>query len=331
MATIRKRGDKYQVQVRHLGMRPISRSFLQRKDAEAWARQMEVLADRQELPNDPKALQKITLGELVRRYRDSISPTKRRSTIERIELNAFLRHPISAKRLSDLSTTDFAAYRDERLAQVKPTTIKRQLGPIRHLFRVAQEEWGLPIKNNPLDKLRLNAPDQRRDRRLKAGELDKLIAAAKQTRNSLLLPIVLLAIETGMRRGEILSIRRQDIDLDQRTLRIPVTKNGRSRTIPLTAKTIALLHPFTRETEERLFNVSPNALRLSWDRLRRRAGLTDLHFHDLRHEAISRFFEKGLTIPEAALLSGHQDARMLFRYSHAVRENILNKLEGRSE
>lgn len=326
MATIRKRANRWHVQVRRRGSQALTRSFAHKRDADRWARDIETAIDQSRLPSNPKVLASVTLGELVRRYRDTVSSTKRRSNIEQIELNAFLRHPICAKHLSDLSTADFAIYRDERLTQVKPTTIKRQLGPIRHLFRIAREEWGLPIQDNPLDKLRLNAPDNKRDRRLKAGELAKLIAAAELTRNFLTLPIVLIAIETGMRRGEILSIHRRDIDLDQRTLRIPQTKNGHPRTIPLTAKVIELFRPHL-DTGAQLFNISPNALKLSWDRLRKRAGLTNLHFHDLRHEAISRFFEKGLTIPEAALLSGHRDARMLFRYSHAMRESVLKKLE----
>lgn len=287
MATIRRRTDKWHVQIRRKGSPALTRSFAHKRDAERWARDNETAIDQSRLPADPKALASVTLGQLVKRYRDTVSPTKRRGNIEKIELNAFLRHPICAKLLSDLSTADFAAYRDERLTQVKPTTIKRQLGPIRHLFRIALEEWGLPIRDNPLGKLRLNAPDNKRDRRLRAGELDKLVAAAELTRNTLTLPIVLIAIETSMRRGEILSIRRQNIDLDQRTLTIPQTKNGHSRTIPLTAKAIELLRPHLR-TEEQLFKISPNALKLSWDRLRKRAGLTNLHFHDLRHEAISR-------------------------------------------
>lgn len=326
MATIRRRGDRWHVQIRRKGSPSFTRSFAQKRDAQRWARDSETAIYYSRLPPDPKALASVTLGELVRRYRDTVSTTKRRSNIERIELNAFLRHPICAKLLPDLSTADFAAYRDQRLKQVKPTTIKRQLGPIRHLFRIAQEEWGLPLLVSPLDKLRLHAPDNKRDRRLKVGELEKLIAAAKQTRNSLILPIVLFAIETGMRRGEILSIRREDIDINHRTLCIPQSKNGHSRTIPLTATALELLRPHL-EAAEQLFKISPNALKLSWDRLRKRAGISNLHFHDLRHEAISRFFEKGLTIPEAALLSGHRDARMLFRYSHALRENVLSKLE----
>ena len=79
--------------------------------------------------------------------------------------------------------------------------------------------------------------------------------------------------------------------------------------------------------EPRVFPISANAFRLAWDRLRERAGVTDLHFHDLRHEAISRFFEKGLNVPEVALISGHRDPRMLFRYTHPLREQIRLKIE----
>lgn len=288
-----------------------------------------MLADRQALPSDPKALERVTLGDLVKRYRDTVSVRKRGSAIEALVLSAFLEHPICEKRLSELRVADFAEYRDQRLAEIKPSSLKRQLTPIRHLFRVARDEWNLPIVENPLERLKLHAPDQPRDRRLRAGEYEKLLAAAQDTRNEHILPIIQLALETGMRRGELLAIKSHDIDFEQRLLRIPLTKNGHTRTIPLSAKAVALLRSY-EGIEGRLFPLSGNAFKLCWTRLRKRAGLPDLRFHDLRHEAISRFFEKGLTIPEAALISGHRDARMLFRYSHALRENALAKLDGRA-
>lgn len=328
MAAIRKRRDKWQVQIRRVGLRPISKSFHIRADAVAWARQMEVQADRGDLPPDPKALQRITLRELVERYRDTVSPRKRTAHVERIVLNAFLARSICSRRLSDLRTEDFAAYRDERLQAIKPTSLKRELVPIHHLFEVARNEWGLPIRENPLDKLQLKAPDQRRERRLKPGELDKLIDAARKCRNPLIAPIILFAVETGMRRGEILSMQRKNFDADSQSLLIPETKTGRSRTIPLTAVAVSLLQDRLSgngNENERAFPISANCLRLAWERVKQRAGINDLHFHDLRHAAISRFFELGLSTPEVALISGHRDMRMLFRYSHAARETILEK------
>lgn len=266
---------------------------------------------------------------MVARYRDTVTVYKRDRVSERYILTALLAHPICAKRLSELRTDDFTAYRDQRLKDIKPVSLKRQLAPIHHLFEMARDVWGLPIRENPLDTLHVKAPDQRRERRLRPGELDKVIGAAASCRNPLIRPIVLFALATGMRRGEILAIRQKDIDLVGRALLIPETKNGHSRTISLTREAIALLHNCIREGQgqDRVFPVTANAFRLAWERVKRRAGVDDLRFHDLRHEAISRFFEMGLTTPEVALISGHRDMRMLFRYAHANRQRVLEKLE----
>jgi hypothetical protein len=102
MATIRRRGNRWQVQVRRTGHPEVSKSFLSRKDAEAWSRQTEVEVDRTALPHDPRQLERHTLGELVIRYRDTITPLKKAAAVEKTVLNAFLRHPICSKKLSEL-------------------------------------------------------------------------------------------------------------------------------------------------------------------------------------------------------------------------------------
>ncbi len=195
-------------------VRPISRSFHVRKDAEVWARQMEVQADRRDLPGDPKTLQRMTLGQLVERYRDTVSVRKRGYEVERIVLNAFLRHRICRKPLSEIGASDFASYRDERLKAIKASTLKRELAPLHNMFELAREEWCLPLRENPLRKVRVTSVQGRRERRLKNGELHQLILAARACRNPLVLPIVLLAVETGMRRSEILSLRWEHVDRD---------------------------------------------------------------------------------------------------------------------
>ena len=330
MATIRKRGDKWQVQIRRAGHRPFSKSFNVQKDALAWARQSEVQADRAELPTDPKVLRKITLGGLIRRYRDSVSVRKLAHENERISLNAFLKHSICSKRLSDLRTEDFAAFRDERLKNIKPVSLKRQLDPINNMFELAVREWELPIRENPLTKLKLKAPTQRRERRLRQGEYEQLLEAAKACRNKLVAPIVRIALETGMRRGEILAIKKDDVDLRRRTLLISKSKNGHSRHIPLTQEAVVILCERLNCSADDIFPLAGNAFRLAWDRLKARAKIDDLHFHDLRHEAISRLFEIGLTTPEVASISGHKDARMLFRYAHAQNHSVIRKLDQHS-
>jgi len=326
MATIRKRGAKWQVQVRRVGHRPLSRSFHILKDAEAWARHIEVQADRGKLPRDPRVLNTITLGELVERYRDSVSVRKRGYDVERIVLTAFLRHALCRKRLSEIGADDFASYRDERLKAIKPSTLKREFAPLRNLFELARDEWGLPLQENPIAKVRLRASQPRRERRLKPGELERICEAAKSCRNRLILPIILTAVSTGMRRSEILRLRWDDLDGTNRSLLIRHPKNNQPRTIPLTKAALATLFG-VEATSGRIFPITANAFRLAWDRVKARTGITDLHFHDLRHEAISRFFELGLSVPEVALISGHRDARMLFRYTHPVRMRIIDKLD----
>ncbi|MFO0992044.1 MAG: site-specific integrase [Hyphomicrobiales bacterium] len=334
MATIRKRGNKWHVQIRRAGTQSINRSFLRRSNAEEWAREVELAADRRELPKDHRELQRHTLTSLVERYRDTVSIRKRGHADEKIVLNAFLRHPLCHKKLSEIASADFAKYRDQRLQTIKATTLKREFSTLHHIFEVARGEWELPIRNNPVAGVSLPCPCNRRERRLEIGELERILQAAKETRNPLVVPIILLALETGLRRSDLLRATWMQLNLAKRLLSLPKPKNGHSRVVPLSVHAIEVLTHLKQalgakaKDSERIFDLTPNAFRLAWERLIERAGIRDLHFHDLRHEAISRFFELGLAMPEVALLSGHRDVRMLFRYSHAQHQRILNSWIG---
>lgn len=204
MAYIRKHRGKFQVQVRRKGFSPITKSFNLLADAKEWARHIERQADRGELGPDRKELERITLADLIKRYLKDVIPTKRHGETDTFALNLILRHSIAKKRLSDLSSSDFSSYRKERLKTVSPATLKRQLTPVRHMFHHARDEWDVPLAENPLSKIKLIKTDKKRDRRLRAGELDQLVKAAGKTRNPFLLPVVRFALETAMRRGEIL-------------------------------------------------------------------------------------------------------------------------------
>jgi integrase len=184
------------------------------------------------------------------------------------------------------------------------------------MFNVCIKDWSYPI-TNPVKQIYKPHSSGSRKRRLTSYEYNYLLH--NNSINPKLKSIIALAIETGMRRGEILQIHPHNIK--DRILVLPMTKNGSSRQIPLTKKAIRILN------DSKLpFETTPNAVRLAWSRLKKKGNIKDLHFHDLRHEAISRFFEKGLSIPEVALISGHKDVRMLFRYTHLKAEDILRKL-----
>ena len=327
MATIRKRNGTWQVQIRRRGQ-TVSKTFKQRTDAQRWANQTELEADRKGLSTDFSTLKRLTVGDILVRFRDTVAPQRRGHKNETIVLNAFLRNELARVRLSELAPDSFGAYRDARLQAVKPGTINRELGLIQHIFEVARTEWSIPIAINPVKAIRKPKADKARDRRLQPGEWEKLTTACAKCRNKLLSPLVRFAVETAMRRGEMLHIRWQDLRWAESTLHISVTKTGEPRTIPLSveAKTVLVELAIAWSGEARIFPLTAESVKLAWKRLVNRAGLDNLTFHDLRHEAVTRFFERGLTIPEVALISGHKDPRMLFRYTHLRAEGVALKL-----
>ena len=233
---------------------------------------------------------------------------------------------MSSLRASQLTSQAIAAFRDRRLLDGR-RTCHYDLILIRHCLKIAMNEWGLMLSSNPVDRVKMPPSSPARNRRLESGEFERLEEAAKQTKNPHIWPIIVFAIETGMRRGEILGLRWEHVDLDRRIAYLPLTKNGSSREVPLSTKAAQVLARQRQHNDTTSpFPVTPNGFRLAWDRLRSRAGLADLRFHDLRHEAISRFFELGLNIPEVAVISGHKDPRMLFRYTHLRAEELVGRL-----
>lgn len=329
MATIRKLRGKWQAQVRRRGVPPRAKSFEKRSDAERWARDLEAEADRSGFVADTRAAEKTTLGELLKRYRSEVTPTKRGAVSEASHLNAIVQRPISHRTLAKLTSADIASYRDERLKIVAPATVIRELNLMSHAIDVATREWGLWVPRNPVKLVRRPQPPRGRTRRLKLGEEQRLLNACDRGRTPLLKPLVVLAIETGMRRGELLELRWQHIDFDQRTAHLPLTKNGESRDIPLSRRATSILQDLSNQQRksDRVFPMSGNSVRLAFEHLRVRAGLEDFRFHDLRHEAVSRLFEKGLNIAEVSAISGHKELRMLARYTHLRAADLVKRLD----
>lgn len=326
MATIRKLRGRWQAAVRRKGMQPRSKSFDSKSDAERWARSLEAELDRNGALPDTRPAESTTLAQILARYRDEVSPTKRSAVTEIARINAILRRPICHRTMTLLSTADLAAYRDERLKTVAPATVIRELNTISHAIDTARREWGIHIAQNPCKLVRRPSPPKGRTRRLEGNEEQLLLAAADKGRVPYLRPLIELAVETGMRRGELLSLRWEHVDLDRRVAHLPLTKNGSSRDVPLSTRAVDTLRRLRTGESATVFSTAPNAVRLAWERLRRRVGLEDLHLHDLRHEAVSRLFEKGFNVVEVASISGHRELRMLQRYTHLKAADLAKRL-----
>ncbi|MCJ2139985.1 site-specific integrase [Methylobacterium sp. E-066] len=329
MATIRKRNGKWHVQVRRKGSPALTRSFLTKTDAQVWVRHIEAEADRRGLPANRKVLDELTVGDLLIRYRDEVSPTKRGAFRETMAIRVLLRHPLSKTPLSALTVAKVAHHRDTRLKAIKPGSVNRELAIYRHALEVARHTWGYPISENPFTLVKKPKVFNARSRRLEPGEWEKLRAACLRSRNPHVLAMVEFGIETAMRRGEVLKVRWADLDEAKRTLHIPQTKNGHARTIPLTSRALSILlarRPNSPSNNELVFPTTEDAVKMAWRRIMGRTDLPNFRYHDLRHEAVTRFFELGLSIPEVALISGHRDTRMLMRYTHLKAESMVGKL-----
>ena len=329
MATIRKLRDRWQAQVRRRGVPPRAKSFDKRSDAERWAREFEAEADRSGWVADTRLAEKTTLRELLTRYCAEVTPTKRGAVSERSRINSILRCPIAHRTLAKLTSSDVATYRDERLKCVAPATVVRELNTVSHAIEIATREWGLWLPRNPVKLVRRPQVPRGRTRRLQEGEELRLMLACDLGRTPLLKPLLVLALETAMRRGELLSLEWQHIDLNRCVAHLPLTKNGDSRDIPLSRRAVAILSSLLAidgRDLERVFPVTGNSVRLAFEHLRARAGMDDLHFHDLQHEAVTRLFEKGLNIAEVSAISGHKELRMLQRYTHLRAVDLVSRL-----
>ena len=322
MASIRKRNGKWQVQVRRSGIGSTAKSFVSKSAALKWGYEQELSMESGLFglicPKD------VTLGTLLERYRLEITPAKRGAPQETRRINRLMRDSISLKTISELSPTALARFRDERLKN-GARAAQYDLTIIGNCLKIAQQEWGLLLKENPIKSVRRVPSNRPREKRLSQQDYAKLKEASGTLRNPYIWPMVDFALATAMRRSEILSLTWDNINVSNSTCFLPIAKNGYSRTVILNTQAKEVLNALPKTTQH-AFATSENAFRQSWARLKHRAGLDDLHFHDLRHEAISRLFERGLTMPEVMAISGHKTPTMLFRYAHADLEKIRKKI-----
>lgn len=325
MATITKRRHGYCVQIRRKGFDPVTRYFKSHAEAVAWANKEE--AKRSSLRTlrqlfDPR---KITLRDVLTRYIEDVSARKISRETEQYRVAKLLRAPVCALTLYELSPNAIAQYRNNRLLEAKPSTVCRELHIIKQAINIAKYEWGYDIEENPAEFVKYPKIRNARSRRVSEYEIELVVDALNENERDDIVAVFLFAIQTAMRRGEILTLQWHHVDLKRRTAHLPMTKNGFARTVPLTNAALDILRS-RKSKKGSVFGVTSDALKMCWRRIMLKTGIEDLHFHDLRHEAISRFFELGLSMPEVALISGHRDPRMLFRYTHLVPYQLAEKL-----
>ena len=375
MATFRKRGPyQWEAQIRRRGYPPQSKTFETKAEAEAWAKMIESEMSRGVWISRSEA-EATTLYEALTRYEEEVSPPKKGAAQESSILKTCKAVDLAKRPLAAIRSADVAKLRDEWLKDYKPATVLRRLAILSHVFNIARKEWGMESLSNPVELVRkpqpnnartrriavgdpssdaLSADDAESDRGAQDGELERVVAAS----GSALLPsLIWLAVETAMRRGELVSLRWEHIDLKRRVAHLPATKNGSARDVPLSSRTVAVLQALKDARDDarseydddkqadagRVFEIRSDAVTRAFERAVTRGRklyveeckaakqrpdgkfLTDLRFHDLRHEATTRLAAI-FPMHELTKITGHKDPRMLMRYYHPRAEDLAKRL-----
>ncbi|MBU2798963.1 site-specific integrase [Acidithiobacillus sp. VAN18-4] len=339
MASINPRKDRdgntigWQAQVRRKGYPTQSQTFRKKSQAQAWARQVESEMERKVFIPRGEA-ERTTLGECFERYLQEITPTKKPSGQgpERGFIRQWLRRPLADRVIGEIRSVDVAGVIKEMEGEGKSeNTVRLHLAVLSHLFTVAQSDWGMESLENPVARVRKPKLPKGRERRVKEGEFGAILAAADM-RTAVL---IVLAVETAMRREELASLTWENVDLQSRSLFLPKTKNGEPRTVPLSPAAIESLSMLPVKTSGSVFDLTSDGIDSAWGRARAAAGIPGgwgedaLHLHDLRHEATSRFFERtDLDLMEIRAITGHKSLQMLARYTHLRTANLADRLAG---
>jgi integrase len=342
MGTLQKRPNgSYTAKIRRKGFPALSRTFPARSEAEAWMAAQEAaitarvtatqaIEDQQRIAAECAPPYRV-FGDLMRRYLDEVTPSKRAASEEAIRLRGLLKHPLAACPLKGLSAARVAEWRNERMNRVSGATVNRDMNLLGHVIEMARREWEVDFEVNPFQRVRRPPQGYSRERRLFPAEEAALMRACAVTQNPYVRPIIVIALETAMRRSEIVGLEWERVHLHEPSVQLTQTKTGRPRGVALSSRAVTTLSALRLasggEPKGYVFpGLTPNALKLAFRRAVERAGIADFRFHDLRHEATSRLFEKGLSIMEVASITGHQDVRMLRRYTHLQVSDLARKL-----
>ncbi len=323
MATFKKLASgKWQAQVARAGIRK-SKSFPSKREAQDWA-----TAEEHRISSGAsEQAAKITFGSVMDRYAREESVKKKGARWEIVRLERLKNDTMAGVLLADLDETVLADWRDRRLLEVAPASVNREMVLLSAVLNVAKKEWRL-LTHNPISDVRKPTKPPPRDRRVSVAELEKMIELAgadlskKQARA---IHAFRFAIETAMRAGEILSLTAERVDLEKRVAELPVIKNGSSRRVPLSSEAVRLIEALPK-SEGSLFDLDSASLDVLFRKVRDKAEISGLTFHDSRHEATTRLAKKMDVLP-LARVTGHKDLKMLLGYYNETAEDLAKLLD----
>ena len=321
MATYIQRKNGWLVQIRRKGHDSISRTFDTKGAGERWALTIESGMGVGTYIDNRETLS-ITFRECLERYKLKVTPLKKGAIRETNRIIVLQKDPLANKMIGTIKQNDMADWRDARIASgLSGNTVVKELALISHVFTTAIQEWGMLSLNNPIKNIAKPKVGQGRERRLWDDEEELLLNNATTD----LKAFITIAIETAMRRSEIHGLRRSWIK--GRVATLPDTKNGTSRSVPLSKRAIEAINTLPLRIDGTLWEFKIDAYTKGFIRLCKTLNIEDMVLHDLRHEATSRLFEKGLDVMQVKSITGHKSMAMLDRYTHFKADELAKLLD----
>lgn len=330
MAYIRKNGDKWRAEVERHGVRK-SKSFRTKTEATLWAQAQEA----EILSVKGGGFPKKTLADTISRYKTDVSPKKKGERAELLRLDAFVRDfpHIAGKQLVDVKTSDMVEWRDKRLKEVSPGSVQRHINLLSNVFRIAWKEWQWNDKN-PFEGMKAPGDNPPRDRIIQWREIKAIVRwlgyrtgmkpVTKMQETAL---AFMVSLRTGMRAGEILTLGSANVNLDRRIAKVAHKTQhitGRPREVPLSKHAVRLLRPVM---DVQIFTLTSASLDALFRKAKANTGIVDLHFHDARADALTRFSKK-VDVLTLAKISGHRDLKILQdHYYRVTTEDIARRLD----
>ena len=324
MATIRKMRKKWQVLVRRKGCPHITKTLLTYNDAIKFAQESEDKINKG-LFQDLSEAQSTTLADALKRYRDEICPTRKWGHYESQRINKLMKNKICDYSLARITSNKIAKFRNELSLTMAPSTVNKYLTMISVIYNTAKSEWDINCIN-PVSKIKRMVEPEPKDERLLKEHETKIKEYVSSSDVYWLKAITLVALESGMRLGELLKLQRKDVDLIKCTATLRETKNGSTRKIGLSPAAVAELRTLAPSIDGRFFPINHDQFKNVWRRMLSKLKI-HVRFHLLRHEWASRMFENGWDISAVATQGGWKDWKVLRRYTALTPEYLASKFK----
>ena len=325
MATFRKRLGKWEVRVRRYNNKTISKTFIEKADANRWAQEVETKIEKG-LYEDLSQANQITLRELLEQYSKEVSSQKIGYPQEKYKIAKLCKNPIASLKLARVTPLQLRKFQEQCSLIYNPSTTNKYITLISVSIKFARQMLGIFLPNNPCDFVKRLKEPEFEGQIIEPEEEQLLLQEAINSKANWLKLAIMLGLDCGMRRGEIIKLRREDVDFTNATAKLRETKNGTVRNIGLSPRVMEEMRKLPANIDGRVISCpsGDNFLHF-YSQLQKWTGIKKT-FHTTRHTFASRCAMNGWSIAEISAQGGWKNLSILKRYTHIKATHLSKKL-----